>query len=88
MCHSDWTHKDPLDLVFRNFSSKLLLLKELWILNDAMGTGSLIAKLVSAHTVNSVSPTLIQKYMWPQGAQPPTELFCTSFYPLAHQIVG
>ena len=48
-------------------------------MNDAMGTGSLTANLVGARTVNPVSLTPTQKYMWPQGAQPPTELFCTSF---------
>lgn len=64
-----------LALVFRNFSSKLLLLEELWIINDATGTGSLTANLVSARTVNSASLTPTQKYTWPQGAQPPTELF-------------
>lgn len=53
-----------------------------------MGTGSLTANLVSACTVNSVNLTPTQKYMWPHGAQPPTELFCTSFYPPAHRNRG
>lgn len=43
-------HTDNLALVFENFPSALLLLKQLWIVTDATGTGSLTANSVSAHS--------------------------------------